>query len=661
MYRTIFGLAARIARAPLSLVLSIILALGLLPSLAVGGLLVSEVMQDVDFARRELIGLDYLRAAWTAKAVATDAAVSDAAVDRARRALAAAARRNDKLLGTGRLSMHAHAALRQPDTANPAVDALIAAIGDQSNLILDPDLDTYYLMDLALLRTPMIADAGSPAAAKREPGNWQHDLTMAVDQAQRSFDRAVAGNADGSLAAGPLRGLIGQMRQRAQAVSRRPSLENYTALATARDRVSKATADNLQRLLQARIDRLLGQLNLMLGLSALLMVVVVVMAMLVIRALASAFRRLADRITAMSAGDYRSRVPGTRFNNEIGVIAGALQGFVDLAAEREALREKLVDQSVLETTVARVRQENQRLLERIVEQEKASRAAERGAVAALTTDFSAHIVGLVGATRQAAAEVDQAACALSRDARTSHEQSETATLAAQRINEAFARIAPNIVAIADRLHALREESDQGRAVAETAIERVDAASARMTDFAAAADRIDAMQLLISDVASRTNLLALNASIEAARVGAAGQGFMVVADEVKALAKSTRQATGDIADQIADMRKANAAVVAAFDQVLDAIGQLAGASRSISDGIAEEAVRVDAIEGAMAIARDSVEQLSDSIGHADRAAAQAAVASGQIVDSFGDVVRKLTTLDSALTEFTAGVRQAQIAA
>ena len=96
---------------------------------------------------------------------------------------------------------------------------------------------------------------------------------------------------------------------------------------------------------------------------------------------------------------------------------------------------------------------------------------------------------------------------------------------------------------------ISRQASASATLARDATNLVTTANTRMTDLSQAADEIGEIANLIQTIAQRTNLLALNASIEAARGGEAGRGFAVVASEVKELAMQTSNATSSVAEKI----------------------------------------------------------------------------------------------------------------
>ena len=165
------------------------------------------------------------------------------------------------------------------------------------------------------------------------------------------------------------------------------------------------------------------------------------------------------------------------------------------------------------------------------------------------------------------------------------------------------------------------------------------ALAHIVDLTEVASRISAIVVVISDIAARTKLLALNASIEASRAGTAGKGFAVVAAEVKNLAAQTARATdevethidaiqsatrqaGDVirtlSAQVSAVSQAAGSVVVAIRQQRTATDDIAAAARTASAGASNAAAQVEKAaewtHGAQLLAL-TLPQMAEDIGQA----------------------------------------------
>ncbi len=163
----------------------------------------------------------------------------------------------------------------------------------------------------------------------------------------------------------------------------------------------------------------------------------------------------------------------------------------------------------------------------------------------------------------------------------------------------------------------------------------------MRELAGYVKEIGNIMAIISDIADQTNLLALNAAIEAARAGEAGRGFAVVADEVRKLAEKTMTATNDVGKNIASIQDSSKRSSEATDEALDAIikvNDMAGGSGEVFEGILQ-----------------SVHMVSDAIHTIATAAEQQSATTEEITHATEDV-NELTLTISKEVEFTAASTQ-----
>lgn len=354
----------------------------------------------------------------------------------------------------------------------------------------------------------------------------------------------------------------------------------------AKERARRNVTQSRQRADQAvRLFAVGGALALLMGIA---------MAAFLNRIIANPLREISGVAERIALGDLTVNVPSNNRADEVGILAQTFCRMVE--SLRRVTRELLEGTNVLGASASEILAATTQV---------AAGAAETATAVSETTTTVEEVKQTAQVSSQKAKYVSESA---QKSAQISHtgKQSVDETIGGMnRIREQMELIADSIVRL----------SEQSQAVGE-------------------------IIATVNDLADQSNLLAVNAAIEAAKAGEQGKGFAVVAQEVKSLAEQSKQATAQVRTILGDIQKAMSAAVLATEQGSKAVE--VGVKQSTGAG---EAIRI----------------LADSIAEAAQAATQIAASSQQQLVGMDQVALAMENIKQASAQNVTSTRQAEAAA
>ena len=307
------------------------------------------------------------------------------------------------------------------------------------------------------------------------------------------------------------------------------------------------------------------------------------------------------------------------------------------------------------------REQSRKAQEAMTQAEAASKEAQAKTQAMLVAADKLEQMGgvLSSASTQLSAQIEQS----DRGSAESATRLSEAATAMNEMNATVQEVAKNAGSASSASAETKQKAEAGAQVVEKAVHSIGQVHQMsltlkedMAQLNEHAQDITRIMGVISDIADQTNLLALNAAIEAARAGEAGRGFAVVADEVRKLAEKTMASTNDVGNAIKAIQESTAKSmtgveqsVARISEATELAGQSGAALEEIVATVEATADQVNAIATASEEQSAASEEINQSIVQVNDMAKQTAEAMAEAAKAVSDLAAQAQSLTTLIQE------------
>lgn len=396
--------------------------------------------------------------------------------------------------------------------------------------------------------------------------------------------------------------------------------------------VRDALYDNAEQILGAAYSS--ASLSFLIALAGLVTVLIagVGIVVMVRRRVCRPIVDLTGRMSRLAAGDVAQDIPGAERGDEIGAMAAAVRVFKDNMIKAERLSTEKQSESDVKVRRAELLDD-------------------------LARAFEAKVGELVEGLASASSRMEHTAQSMTSNADASNRQAAVVAAASEQTSSNVQAVASATEELTSSIGEIGRQVAQSTEIAARAVENARRTGDTARSLAQGAQKIGDVVTLIQNIAEQTNLLALNATIEAARAGEAGRGFAVVASEVKSLAGQTAKATTEISEQIAAIQTASDATVRAIGEVVEVITEIDQIGVAIASAIEEQGSATQEISRSVQEAARGTREVNSNISGVQQAADDTGAAANQVLGAAEQLSSQSTELAGQVHRFLAEVRAA----